>query len=326
MKIISIRIGKKLSGGNILRNKLDNILDSKCQFKIFNINYGGKNKIIDGIKVLYRLLTLKDNDPNTIFIRDYLSTITLFRKKKSKNILNIFHIDNSVSRFYLLHLFLEKIFYRNLKNIDTIVVMSKYWKKHFESKGHKDVRLVYCGFDMDNFKISDKEVRDFKKKHNLLGKSIVYLGNCQKAKGVVEAYNVLKDLDVHLVTSGKRGVHIPAINLDLSYKEYLTMLKASDIAVTMSKFKEGWCMVAHEAMLVKTPVIGSGKGGMAELLQGGKQIICRDFKDLRGYVVDLLDNKKKRKKICEDGHKYAKEFTNKKFERAWIKIIKDYIS
>ena len=66
-------------------------------------------------------------------------------------------------------------------------------------------------------------------------------------------------------------INIPVVNLSLNYKEYLCLLKASSVVVTMSKFKEGWCLTAHEAMLCKTPVIGSGKGGMRELLEGGNK-------------------------------------------------------
>ena len=45
------------------------------------------------------------------------------------------------------------------------------------------------------------------------------------------------------------------------------LLQAASVAVTMSKFNEGWCRTAHEAMLCKTPVVGSGMGGMGELLE-----------------------------------------------------------
>jgi hypothetical protein len=56
---------------------------------------------------------------------------------------------------------------------------------------------------LDDFKFTIEEIELLKKKYNLTEKPIVYIGNCQKAKGVLESYNILKDLDVHLVTSGK---------------------------------------------------------------------------------------------------------------------------
>ena len=165
-----------------------------------------------------------------------------------------------------------------------------------------------------------------KKEHRLQGKPIIYLGNCQKAKGVKESFKALKDLDVHFVTSGERRIKIPALNLNLSHRNYLTLLKSSSMVIAMSKFKEGWCRTAHEAMLLKTPVIGSGLGGMQELLVGGKQIVCRDFKDLKTKVQDLLGNPRLREKMGQDGYNFAKEFTLERFEREWLNLIEEILN
>ena len=65
----------------------------------------------------------------------------------------------------------------------------------------------------------------------------------------------------------------------------------------MSKFKEGWCRTAHEAMLLKTPVIGSRPwAAMKELLDGGKQTVCQDFKNLEKEIEYLLKHPMKEKK------------------------------
>jgi len=146
----------------------------------------------------------------------------------------------------------------------------------------------------------------------------LYLGNCQLGKGVVEAYRELKDRDAFLITSGEEKVNIPAMNLNLYYKEYLTLLKASSVVVAMSKFKEGWNRTGHEAMLCKTPVIGSGFGGMRELLEGGKQIICEDVSKLNDLVDVALEN---HKELGEKGYEFAKEFTVERFEKGWEKVL-----
>ena len=80
-------------------------------------------------------------------------------------------------------------------------------------------------------------------------------------------------------------------------------------------------MTAHEAMLLKTPVVGSGMGGMKELLKGGKQIICTDFKELKNKVEYLLNNSEERKKIGEMGYNYAKNFTIDGFKKEWLDLI-----
>ncbi len=245
-------------------------------------------------------------------------------RAKGKNLALIYHIDNSVfspiSRsFFSL---IEKIFYRNLKKADAIVTISEYWENYFLKKGFSNVYKIYCGFNLADFEISREEIREFKKRFGLEKKPIIYIGNCQKAKGVIEVYEALKDLDIYLVTSGKEQVKIPAKNLNLEYRDYLRLLKASSVTITMSKFKEGWCMTANEAMLLNTPVIGSGLGGMKELLKGGKQIICEKPQDLKEKVEYLLNHPEIREKMGQEGYNFAKKFTLEKFNRNWLYLIK----
>jgi len=287
-----------------------------------------KRRYLKFFELFYYLLQIKGQ--KSLWIRDFYSILSLSKRKtKGKNLALIFHID--FLKFPLLSkiplFLLEKLFfYRQLKKTDAIVTISEYWKNYFLQKGYKHVYKIYCGFNLGDFNIFGQEVLDFKKKYYLEGKPIIYLGNCQKAKGVVDAWQALKDLDVHLITSGKRHINIPTLNLDLPHREYLALLKASSIVVTMSKFKEGWCITAHEAMLLKTPVIGSGQGGQRELLEGGGQIICEDFKQLQEKVEDLLNNPEKRRILGERGCNFAKNFTEEKFEQDWAVLIKNVIT
>ena len=281
-------------------------------------------KIPESFAYLLRLKGEKD-----LWIRDFYSALTMpLDRTKGKNIVLIFHIDFSgfplLSRpFFLIA---EKLlFYRALKRADAIVVVSEYWKKHFEDREYKNVFKAYCGFDLEKFDVSEEEVKDFKEKHNLLGKPIIYLGNCQRPKGVIESREALEGLDAHFVTSGREEVKIKALNLNLDYRGYLTLLKASSVALTMSKFKEGWCMTAQEAMLCKTPVVGSGLGGMKELLEGGKQIVCPGFKDLKEKVAFLLSHEEERKRMGEQGYAFAREFSRQRFNEDWIKIINNVV-
>lgn len=173
---------------------------------------------------------------------------------------------------------------------------------------------------MKNYDISDGEVEEFKEENGLGDKPIIYMGNCQKNKGVVEIYNQLKNRDFTLVTSGKRKVNLPARNFELSYRDYLKLLKSADIVIGMDKFNTGWSITLHEAMLLKRPVIGSNMGALPELLSGGGQIICNDFKDLNKLVDKALE---KSKKMSSTGYKYAKRFTIKRFEKTWKEIIEN---
>lgn len=277
---------------------------------------------------LFYLLGLRGT--KSVWIRDFYSVLTLpFDKTKGKNITVVHHDDFSgfpmIPRIILS--IIQKVFYyRILKKVDAIVTVSEYWKQYFIQKGYRNVYKIYNGFDIPQFQISDEEVLRFKKKYEFEEKPIVYLGNCQKPKGVVEAYRALRDLDVQLVTSGKRMVNIPAVHLELDYREYLCLLRASTVAIAMSKFREGWCRTAHEAMLLKTPVIGSGLGGMRELLEGGEQIVCEDFKNLKEKVEYLLQHSEEAKQMGERGHAFSKDFSQERFRVEWIQFIKNTVS
>lgn len=290
--------------------------------------YLKKRRYLKFLELFYYLLKIKGE--KSLWIRDFYSVLSLSKKKtKGKNLALIFHIDFlKFPLFSKIPLFLlEKLFfYRQLKKVDAIVTISEYWKNFFLKKGYNNVYKIYCGFDLNDFNISEQEVIDFKKRYGLESKPIIYLGNCQKAKGVVDSYKALNSLDAYLVTSGRRQVNVPTLNFDLDYRDYLRLLKASFIAITMSKFKEGWCITAHEAMLLKTPVIGSGSGGQKELLEGGGQIVCQEFKNLRGNVEHLLNHPEIRQNLGEKGFNFAKNFTLEKFEEEWAILIKKIIS
>ncbi len=313
MKIVFIGKESKY-GGSVYENKVREVVSE--HFNVETKNLFSKK---DFLFKAWRISKRKDVD---VVIRNLDASLFL-NKKPVKNIVVVHHIDYSFAPFLIkfVFFFLTPLILKNLRKSDAIVVVSNYWKNYFEKKGYKNIHLIYNAFDIEEFNISEEEVLEFKKKYKLEGKPIIYLGNCQKAKGVVESYNALKDLDAHLVTSGNKAVKIPAINLNLSYKEYLILLKASSIVVTMSKFKEGWNRTAHEAMLSKTPVIGSGKGGMQELLEGGKQIICHDFHCLEEKVKYLLNNFEVGKEMGENGYNFTKDFTIDRFKKDWLNLI-----
>ncbi|MFH1462569.1 MAG: glycosyltransferase family 4 protein [bacterium] len=322
-KIGWVKIQSRRYGGVVYEEKAMEALKScfdleyiKVDSRIFKRGY------LRAPELILNLLKLKGK--KDLWIRDNNTVISAFLDRtKGKKAAIIHHIDYSTSKplFKPIDFIIEKLIYWNLRRMDAVITVSEYWKNHFLNKGYKNVFVVYNSFDVENFNVSEKETEEFREKYSLTEKPIVYIGNCQKAKGVVETYQALKDLNVHLVTSGEKMADIPALNLIVEYRDYLKLLKASSAVITASKFNEGWCRTAHEAMLLKTPVIGSGKGGMRELLEGGKQIVCPDFSLLREKVEYLLNNPEVRIKMGEQGYNFAKNFTSERFKNDWLALI-----
>ena len=319
----------KKYGGVVYENQLRKILAEKADLDLVDIRTGNfKNKYLKALTFLFNLFKLKGE--KDLWIRDFYTTVALsLRRTKGKNLVIIHHLDFSgfplIAKPFL-NLLKIFFFYPNLRKTDVIVVVSEYWKNYLVKKGYQDIYKIYNSFDLSDFYISDKEVLEFKNKHNLVDKPIIYLGNCQKAKGVKKSLKALDGINAYLVTSGEPKVKINALNLNLEDRDYLKLLKSCSVVVAMSEFEEGWCRTAHEAMLLKTPVIGSGLGGMQELLVGGKQIVCRDFKDLKTKVQDLLNHPYLRDEMGEYGYNFAKEFTLERFEREWLNLIEEILN
>jgi len=300
------------------KRMLIDVLSEKYKVKCFDVRphlfrKAKRPQIV--VKIIMKELTSNFD----LWIRDNLAVAAMNKRSlRRKNIAIFHHIDDSAIPYKCISKRITQLFFKKAHNCDCIVVVSKYWKDYLESKGLNRIQIIYNSFDVKSFKFTEKDVNNFKYRYGLLDKPVIYIGNCQKRKGVVEVYKVLKSLDVHLVTSGSHDVQLPIRKFLLDYSQYILLLAASDVVITMSKFLEGWNCTAHEAMLCKTPVIGSGKGGMKELLLGGQQIICEDFNklpDIVGYTIKndrMLGNK---------GYNYASKFTVERFAAKWLVLI-----
>ncbi len=179
-------------------------------------------------------------------------------------------------------------FFGNKFLFSRVVVVSRYWQQKLNELGVKNTLLIYNSLDPEAYNVPKSALREFKEKHGLTEKPIVYLGSQLKNKGTDLAYGKLTGLNVHLVTSGRNELNLPVTDLKLSFEEYKLLLHVSDVVVQMSVFEEGWNRIAHESILCGTPVIGSGRGGMRELLEKSGQIVCEDVERLPNLVQKTI--------------------------------------
>jgi glycosyltransferase involved in cell wall biosynthesis len=294
-------------------------LNANFDFRVYTPDR--KNIKIKLVKKILEIIDLHGYEKKAdVYILDYWGTVALLFKKKTGRIITlIHHIDNTGRFLGKLNWIIEQIFYYNLrKKVNTLVVVSKYWQDHFIKRQFNDIRVIHNPFNVPE--IQKKDVEEFKKKYNLEGKPIIYVGNCQKIKGADLVYQELKLLDAYLVTSGKKKLAIPTVHLELDQQEYFTLLKAADLVITMSIFKEGWCRTAHEALLMGTPVIGSGKGGMGELLNNSSQILCENINDIKLIVQELLAKNIKKQKIP---YVFSERFSIADFNKKWVSLINE---
>ena len=323
-KTISIGIFEPvagMTGGRAYREALCAALRKKHDVEILDVT--GERGLIPSIRLRRMAAFAKIRKSKDLWIRDFFPVAGMsVRRNPGKNIALFHHLHTEGGSADALDRIFEALFRRNVSRCDRVVAVSDFWKEYLSGLGLRDVRVIRNGLDPARFEFEADAVRAFRDKYEFSDSPIAYIGNCRRDKGVVETYDALKGEDYQLVTSGKPEVDLPCRNLNLPYEEYLLLLKAAAVSVAMSQFREGWCRTAHEAMLCRTPVIGSGAGGMAELLEGGGQPICRDISDLPGLVRDAIE---RRDRLGKDGYEFARTITLERFEGEWIELVEEVI-
>lgn len=240
---------------------------------------------------------------------------------KKYNIAIIHHIDESLAKSsFLGKLFLNQLL-KNLKKVDLVVVVSKFWESYLRTYGIQNIKIIYNSYALLDFTFEDQDAISLKERLKLDPKKpTIYLGKHTQGKGVDE---ILKHIDCskfNLIASGKGAAQNDKYqSVFLSKKEFPMLLKIADVVLAMSTMPEGWNRIAHEAMLVKTPVIGSGSGGMRELLENSGQKIVTDFSNLKNEIDNVIENKWELGNLAFD---YVKKFDESYFQSEWLGLIK----
>ena len=156
----------------------------------------------------------------------------------------------------------------NVLNIRVICV-SKYWQKVFVKKGFKNVSIFYntCNIQLDE----ESDYRSFiSSKYSIdSNKKWIFLGSSIKKKGAERVLrNIISDVGVHdyeiICTGSNEDIDCKIIWFESD--DYPKFLTNCYFVALNSLFKEGWCRIAHEAVLLDVPLFGNGSGGMQELL------------------------------------------------------------
>jgi glycosyltransferase involved in cell wall biosynthesis len=246
----------------------------------------------------------------------------ILKKEAKKRVLIFHHFDESEFENLFWYKYLNKSFFSSLKNFDCIVVVADYWKKFLEQYVTSEkLVIIQNSFDVEEIEKNklafDRE--SFLKKYNIPSdKIIVYAGNALKIKGFEKVIKLLPRNRFFVITSGNKDVDIDHLHLNLSFKEYIHLLCASDITVLLSGFKEGWNRIAHESILCGTPVIGTNVGGMGELLKNTNQVIYKEGDDLEMVIEKVLKNDNK---INPNISEFAVQFDEQYFKSKWIQLI-----
>ena len=317
--------GRPVGGGLAYRRHLHDVLQRHHEVELIEIKVPRRSGLAGRIATqleLARALGRVQGDKD-LWIRDFRELAFLGPiRTRGRNLVVVHHIDARPLPNRLFNEMLDSLCLRRLTQVDTVVTVSRYWQERIRAKGISDVRVIYNAIDQaDAGPIFAPGEAEFRRAHGLGQGPIIYIGNCQPAKGADLAHAMLSGEGYALASSGPRQVQLPCPNLEGSYDDYLQLLKYADAAVLLSQFDEGWCRTAHEAMLCRTPVIGSGRGGMRELLEGGGQFIAEDPQEVRSILSRLLADPEGAREVGERGCAFVAQFTRDRFEREWLDLV-----
>ncbi|MFC1756650.1 glycosyltransferase family 4 protein [Patescibacteria group bacterium] len=243
-----------------------------------------------------------------------------------------------VSQFQLLKKYKKRynpfrnlIIRKYLKYTDNIFAVSSVLKKVLDQNGINNVEIIYNGVDVDEWKIKEDFINNFKNKYKIIDKKVILFGGrLSDAKGGEKIILSMKNIvekepkaillicgkkdrytDKLIALSRKLGVHKHVIFTDwLSGKELKFAYWSSCLVVVPSIFFESFGMQALEAMACKKPVVATCFGGTSEIVQNnvtGYVVNPYKLELLSKYVLELLGDKEKADLMGEAGFQRAKD-------------------
>ena len=257
----------------------------------------------------------------TIFQAGSLPLVNL--KNHNKSILIFHHYYPSIGRMPWLHQKFQERMLHLVEKMDVVTVLGEYWRAFIVPFARKNIEVVYTPF---NIQLTPNLLVDrLKLRHELGlptdGRKLIYVGGVTRAKGADRIYDALgKNRKYFLVGSGEKESNIPILCLLGDYQNYLKLLYACDVTLCVSRLPEGWNRIAHESLLMHTPVIGTGIAGSGELLVNAGQYLCYDISKYDKAIEHVIEN---RDYYADRAQSYVRheKFTIPYFNSTWKKIV-----
>lgn len=229
---------------------------------------------------------------------------------------------------------LEKNMNNTVRRADYIITVSESSKrdiiKYLNVDEHK-IQVVYSGVDeIYNKQLDINEIDIVKKKYNIEGEYLLYLGTLEPRKNIetiIKAYNLFiksnKD-KIKLVLAGKKGwsydsifklVNEFQIEDKVIFTDYVddedkpALYQGAEVFLFPSLY-EGFGIPVVEAMASRTPVITSNSSSLPEV--AGEAAIMTDPLDYRKIsksIEVILNDEQLREKMINEGIKQANKFS-----------------
>ena len=221
-----------------------------------------------------------------------------------------------------------------LQYVDRIFAVSNSLKEFLKANNIKNIETIYNGVNVSDWKLTPNYIEDFKKKHNLFGKKVVFFGGrLSGLKGGEQIIKVIARIkvqipEVRLLIAGKKDEYAQKLQVlqnDLGLQnqiiftgwikgdELKSAYYSSDVVVVPSMYLDPFPTMNLEAMACKKPVVGTFFGGTKEIVQDkvtGYIVDSLNLDAITEKVIDLLRNPKKAQQFGKVGHERVKKYFN----------------
>ena len=284
--------------------------------------------------------------------------IPVFPVRSKSRVTTIHDLNHLVFAKYLSlnqKLYARFMMKRAVKISDRIITVSKYSRNEivkYTGVSEEKIRVIYNGVNGDYFKpTTEKNIRlKVKKKYNLPGKYILYVGNVKphkNLKSLLKAYekiiqNNIKDY--HLVIVGKKMGYITedkeifdmldqnsifkgkVIFTDFVENEDLPVIYTLASLFVFPSLYEGFGFPPLESMACGCPVIAANVTSLPEVCGDAAYYVNPlDVDEMAKKMINVLFNENLRKKLIEKGFKRAKLFKWEESTRLHIELFEEVL-
>lgn len=162
-----------------------------------------------------------------------------------------------------------------------VVVVAQYWGLFFKERFNLSSTLFPNFFDANTLHI----IRDSARKNPKLIHFGMFSEKADLKKYLI-LYHFFKQRGFVCYFSSTTPVFSPNLPVSVFQNrgDYLKQVAGSTATIIINKIHEGWNRVAHESVLLGTPVIASPGGGLEELVRHSGGVICEDPETIVGLM------------------------------------------
>lgn len=236
-------------------------------------------------KLLFSGFLKADADVNILVSRYSLPAFLKSVFNKKKYILVFHYEDEKDGKSFFLRLYFKLTFALiNLvsnKNI-AILTVAPYWQSYFKRK-LPNTEVLY----FPNFISSD----ELKKVKSVRSKMLIHLGqfSWKNHNDVFLLAATLKLKGFHCYFSTNNLSESGSFeNYDVyadSRDGYLKRMASASYTIAFVSISEGWNRVAHESIILGTPVIGFDKGGLGDLLKESNSFLVDNIHEAIDIII-----------------------------------------